>query len=187
MKLRTRIGAVATAILVGLGLAVAVAAPAHAGSYLHVVRHASSGFCMEVPYDPNTGTGSMTMGAQLRQGICGPQTTWYQNFWFEDAGAPYLYYLRPGHNMWCIQPGVPSLQRSTLIQWACTWGNEQKWSLQPTCPNCLTYTLMNAASGMCITVESDALGEFVRQSHNCARAEDLDPQRSMWRLPLPGH
>jgi hypothetical protein len=184
VKLKARIGAALVAVLVGVGVAGIAASPAYAGSYLHVVRHFSNGWCMEVPYDPNTGTGSMVMGEQLRQGVCGPQTTWYQNFWFEDAGPPHLYFLRPGHNLWCIQPGVPSLQRSTLIQWACTWGDEQKWLLERVAPGSEGFTLMNAASGMCITVEDDSLGQYIRQSFNCAHG--LDPLRSTWRLPLPG-
>jgi len=183
VKIR-RIKALLAAALVGVVGAVVVATPAHAGSYLHVVRHSSSAFCMEVPYDPATGTGSMVMGEQLRQGICGPQTTWYQNFWFEDTGVPHLYFLRPGHNLWCVQPGVVGMQRSTLIQWACTWGNEQKWLLEPVTPGSAGYTLMNAASGMCITVEDDTLGQYIRQSFNCAHG--LEPLRSTWRLPLPG-
>lgn len=186
MTLRKRIGALLVATVVALVGAIAIATPAHAGSYLHVVRHWDSRLCLEVPYDPATGTGSMVMGAQLRIGICGPndQTTWYQNFWFEDVtGAPNWYFLRPGHNLWCIQPGAPALVRSTIIQWACTWRSEQMWLLQQvgTGP---TYTLRNGSSLMCLTVDGTGLGEYARQSFDCAQGVS---HISQWLLPLPGH
>jgi len=178
VKIKQRVAALLTAALVGAGVAVAVAAPAHAGDYLHRIVNYNTGLCLEVPHS------SMQMGEQLTVNICGPTSgSWNQKFWFSDGAFSNMYFVRPGHNLWCTAPGVASLYRSTIIQWGCDWSSfVEQWNLEPGpagLPN--TFKLRNAYSNECLTEEDPGLGTYVRQTTNCA--EGFGSGASLWYLP----
>lgn len=174
MAIRRRIGALLIAALLGLWVTVALATPAYAGDYPHRLTHADSGLCLEVP------GGSMQFGTQLQLGVCGPSPTWYQIFVFTDQGSPHLYFVRPGHNWWCIQPGVGALNRSTIVQVGCDWNSYQLWSLYPISPGSVYYTLQNAGSGYCLIVDEAFIGAYARQSDNCGQG--IGGGQAYWRL-----
>jgi hypothetical protein len=177
MKTRARIGALLTAVVLGLGLAVAASSPAFAGDYPHRLLHGSTTetLCLEVP------GGDMNFGTQLTLGICGPQPTYYQIWVFTDQGSPHLYFVRPGHDWYCIQPGVGSLFRSTIVQVPCNWNVYQMWTLEPVSFGSQFFRLQNAGSLMCLVAEEHYIGEYVRQSNNCATG-DLGGGQAQWRL-----
>lgn len=162
MKTRQRVGALLVAALLGLGGAVALSTPAAASDWgPYKLVHTISGLCMEVPH------GSMQPGEQLRLGVCGPNPTWYQLFWFSDAsGGPWRYFIRPGHNLWCTTPGSPKLYRSTIIQWGCDWSNNNEiWFEQTSLDPVGSYLFQNNQSGFYLTVDWDDMqvGGYVRQ------------------------
>jgi len=174
VKIKQRVAAA----LVGIVGAVAIATPAHALSYLHRIINYNTGLCLEVP------NSSMQMNEQLTVSVCGPTSgSWNQKFWFSDGTFSNMYFVRPGHNLWCTTPGVASLYRSTIVQWSCDWSSfTEQWVQEPG-PAGLpgTFKLRNAYSNECLTEEDPGLGTYVRQTTNCA--EGFGSGASLWYLP----
>lgn len=162
MRIRRRIGAALVATVLGLVGAVALSSPAQASDWgPYKLVQATSGLCLEVP------NGSMVFGEQLTLGVCGPTPTWYQEFWFTDAASyNYHYFLRPGHNLWCLRPGSLATFNSTIIQWACDPNDAAEvWWLTPANgvddpPN--TYHL-SSSKGYYLTDTFASVGSYVTQ------------------------
>lgn len=170
MKIGQRIGALLVAGVLGLGGAVALSSPAQAADWgPYKLVHTVTGLCAEVPH------GSMVMGEQLRLGVCGPTPTWYQEFWFSDAGSAWRYFIRPGHNLWCIRPGVANQFNSTIIQWSCgNWTDDSEvWFLQVSLDPTGHYLLSNNTSGYYLRVRYDQaiVGGYVIQGVNTNTGE----------------
>ena len=177
MKVKQRVAALLTAVLLGVvGGAVVLAAPAAAGEYgPYKIVHSESNLCLQVP------NGSMAFGEQLTLGVCGPNPTWYQLFWFDDACCAWRYFIRPGHNMWCVVPGNVALFRSTIIQWGCNWGDgSQVWWLQDTAQNPdLGNRRLVSSKGYYLNVDPPSVGEYARQGS----PSNIDPPHpDYWKL-----
>ena len=183
MKIRQRVGALFAAVLVGIGCAVALAAPAFAADYLHRIVSVS-GWCVEVP------NSSMQPSEQLRLSVCGPTSgSWNQKFWFSDGRLPNMYFIRPGHNLWCTQPGA-NISGSTVVQWPCDWSSylQQFTVMRPGDPGPVPvgplgpFVLKNG-NGLCLTPDGVDIGAFVRVTVNCGEYFIRDSSFSFWSLP----
>ncbi len=190
MKIRQRVGALFAAVLVGLTSALVLATPAHAADYLHRIV-SRQGWCIEVPIDPATGLPSMRLSEQLRLSVCGPTSgSWNQKFWFSDGALSNMYFIRPGHNLWCIQPGA-NISNSTVVQWGCDWGSflQQFTVMRPEDPGPVQvgplgpFILKNAQNQLCLTPDGVDIGAFVRVTTNCGEFFIRDSSRSFWDLP----
>ena len=176
MKIKQRVGALLVATLLGLGLAVSLATPAAATDYgpFKLVNMVSN-LCLEVP------NGSMVKGEQLKIGVCGPAGTWYQTFYFTDACCAWHYFIRPGHNWWCLAPGSAGLFNSTIIQWDCNWGdgNEVFFLQTPegTGPN--DPRVLTTARGYYLQPESASTDAYVRQG---APSPPNTPHYEYWKM-----
>lgn len=155
--IKKRIAGLLAAVLLGGAIgAVALVGPAHAGVYYHRLIN-SSGLCLEAR--------SPDLGTQLQLGVCAPVGTPNQMFAFTDAGLfAYTYYLQPVSSWWCLQPGAPSIPRSTVIQWYCNSTYEQIWEI--TTPNRTTdpsewRVLWNQYNAGCLAAVYGYTGEYV--------------------------
>jgi hypothetical protein len=165
--LKRRIAVLLVALVAATVGALAVATPANAGSYLHKIRH-TSGLCLEVPGTAANPGGSMVFGEQLKLAPCAPK--WNQLFWFADAGNAWWYYLRPGHNQWCLMPGA-YLYNTTVIQYGCNWGDSsEKWILEaPYGLGAPERMLRNVFTGWCLTVDGPWVDAYVRLNSHCGQ------------------
>lgn len=162
---RTLATAVVAFVLSAVGI-FALAGPAQAYDYgPFKMVNIATGLCLEVPH------GSMTMNEQLTISICGPTPTWYQEFYYTDACCAWHYFVRPGHNLWCITPGV-AVAGSTIVQWGCDWGDgKEVWHLTGTGD---VRQLVHANSGGFLTVYDSQVGGLVVLGG--------PSERSDWRL-----
>lgn len=165
MKIQRRVVGILGALLLGVGGAAFVASPASAGTYAHPVIH-TSGYCLDVP------NFSKQPLEQLILSPCNGGAN--QTFLFEDADGPWLYYIHPSHNRsMCLVPGNADLFNSTIVQWPCDRGLQQKWYLGfgP-----FNRILVNSRSGFCAGVDFAYSGAFVTQA-------DCKGNYRIWSLP----
>ena len=120
MRLRTRIGALLTALVVGAGGALVAATPAHAGTYRYLIKLEGTSYCLALPGYP------YNAGAQLQLDNC----AFAPSFTFVDTGyADFEYWLRVDYTGYYVQGGAPELLNSTLIQWPFCSCGDQIWHL----------------------------------------------------------
>lgn len=164
MKIRSRIGPLLAAGVLGVGAAIAVAAPASADDYgpYHMVHQSS--LCLEDPSHVGA------QGSQLRLNVC--SSSWlddWQFFTFTNtiSYGPNTYLIRPSsHLNMCLQPGAPSLYGSTIILWPCAnfTPREQAWFFGATSQYPWFYAQNLYGSQWVLSTASPAVvGSYVRQ------------------------
>lgn len=156
MKIRTRLGAVLVATLLGVGGAVVLASPASATTYRHTLQHASW-YCMEAP--------TANLGQQVILNYCGGPASHNQHFNFEDSGTgAYQYFLHLEGSAYCLVPGNADLYNSTVVLWTCDYSSSRFiWYLgfpRETNPN--ARSLQNIYNALCMDNTSPGAGVYVK-------------------------
>jgi hypothetical protein len=117
MKIRARVGAALTAVLLGVVGAAALASPASAAAYgPYELKHGASGFCLEAP--------TSNINQQLILNYCGGPASHNEHFIFDDSGTgAYQYFVRLEGTSYCLVPGNADLFGSTIVLWPCDYGS----------------------------------------------------------------
>ena len=160
MKPRTRVGAFLVAVLMGVGSVAVASSPAHASSWgPYLVKNEATGYCLGIP------SYSYDAGAQFQLDTCDHAPAFY----FNDTGFnPYEYYIQVIYSGYCVQPGAPLLQNSTLVQWECGVVHPQRWKLQGVSNGAVLIQRVPPPSPenpWCMNAESSSLYSYVRQNY----------------------
>jgi len=165
MKVRARVGAALTTVLLAVVGAVALASPASAASYgPYELKHGRSGLCLEAP--------TSNLNQQLILNYCGGPASHNEHFIFDDSGTgAYQYFVRLEGTSYCLVPGNADLFGSTVVLWPCDYGSYRfVWYLGfPRETDHDVRNLMNMytvqhnapASGWCIDSTNSNAGVYV--------------------------
>lgn len=157
MKLRTRVGAFLVAVLMGVGSVAIASSPAHASSWgPYLVKNEATGYCLGIP------SYSYDAGAQFQLDTCDHAPAFY----FNDTGFnPYEYYIQVIYSGYCVQPGAPLLQNSTLVQWECGVVHPQRWRSVGVVGANWLERVPPPIQEWCMQAESSSLYAYVRQNY----------------------